>query len=321
MCIFSGPVSSVSKTKIATFCCYDSEVKKINKRNYKSKKGNPLQLIIYENKVNINSEPVAMILPFPLIKGVNRIKLVDLSEYPNIMDDIEDLFPYDNLVAQAYSNSLSDGAPIPVLHVGSYKVSIVPKFSEFTNLQFNQFGLSPDTHKLLEQYYSEDFGFIVCIIENSKKFHPIAYVHEGEIPFIPTRHYHRHTVPKPDLSEIDNEDVLEISAEMYSEQQIMRSGNSRQPGAPRPGRNISSSTNEADWDHSIFIFGYGPEKIKKAINGIGVKYTDIPHYNLENIKNRIDFSMFPEYLFFGTISRGTRMTINASYGGNHDIFI
>lgn len=321
MCIFSGPVAEVSKTKIATFCCYDSEVKKINKRNYKSKTGNPLQLVIYENKVSIASMPVAMILPFPLIKGVNRIKLIDLSEYPNIMEDIGDLFPYENLTRMAQSNSLSDGVVIPVSRVGSYKVSIVPKFSEFMNLQFNEFRLAPDVHKLLEQYYAEDFGFIVCIIENSKKFHPIAYVHEGETPFIPTRHYHKHTIPKPDLAEIDNEDLLEAHSEVYSEQQIMRTGNSRQPGAPRHQRNNTDLVNDGDWDHSIYIFGYGPEKIKHSFNGLGIKYTDIPVYNLENIKNRVDFSKFPDHLFFGTINRGTRITIGSAYGGNHDIFI
>jgi len=138
----------------------------------------------------------AMILPFPLIKGKNRVAVLDMSQYENFFEDIDLLFPIQQRSSEgAYSNSLMDSA-IDVVKVGSYDVSVVPNYDQFTRLQFDKFNLHPDVTKLLGQYYSKNYGFMVCILRPQATYHPFAYVHElrnnGEM-FIPTRHYHGNT--------------------------------------------------------------------------------------------------------------------------------
>jgi hypothetical protein len=214
MCIFSGAVDTVSSTKILASKVFRTEIvtQKEKGKSHKFKKpvGVPLQLIVYCNKVvldatnasNINAfgsrGGTAMILPFPLIKGNNRVAVLDMSRYENFFDDIDLMFPIaQSATEQSYegvfSNSLDS---IDVIKVGSYDVSVVPNYENFIRLQFDKFNLHPDVTKLLGQYYARNFGFMVCILRPQARYHPFAYVHElrsnGEM-FIPTRHYHGNT--------------------------------------------------------------------------------------------------------------------------------
>jgi hypothetical protein len=209
MCIFSGAVDAVSSTKILVSRVFQTEIVEQKERGkvrkFKKPVGNPMQLVVYSNKVILDPSSTddvtgmrngaAMILPFPLIKGRNRMAVLDMSRYKNFFDDVELLFPM-----QAQSRSLSnasydslENSMIDVLDVGSYKASVVPKFDHFHRLQFAEFNLHPDVTKLLERYYKNNYGFVVCILKPQATYHPFAYVHElrsnGEL-FIPTRHYH-----------------------------------------------------------------------------------------------------------------------------------
>ena len=77
MCIFSGPVSNVSSTKIMVAAVMQSKIVTIHDKYGKPRrvrrpaKGTmPMQLTVYSNQVQLNSsasnEQTAMILPFPL---------------------------------------------------------------------------------------------------------------------------------------------------------------------------------------------------------------------------------------------------------------
>lgn len=210
MCIFSGSVESVASTKILVSKVFQTEIveqkEKGKKRKFKKPVGKPLQLVVYCNKVvldpaahdSISGTPggTAMILPFPLIKGKNRIAALNMSLYENFFDDVDLLFPIPQK-SREFSNSysLTDGV-IDVMKVGSYNVSIVPNYDHFVNLQFDKFNLHPDVTKLLGRYYGKNYGFMVCVLRPQAVYHPFAYVHEirnnGEL-FIPTRHYHGNT--------------------------------------------------------------------------------------------------------------------------------
>jgi hypothetical protein len=207
MCIFSGSVESVAATKILVSQVYQTQIveqkEKGKKKRYKKPVGKPLQLVVYSNKVildptahdSIAGTPggTAMILPFPLIKGNNRVAVLDMSNYENFFDDIELLFPIPQ--TQSYSNSILSDA-IDVVKVGSYNVSIVPNYENFIHLQFDKFNLHPDVTNLLKRYYSHNYGFMVCVLRPQARYHPFAYVHEirnnGEL-FVPTRHFHGDT--------------------------------------------------------------------------------------------------------------------------------
>ena len=73
-------------TSVVFPCIYD-ETKKVKVTN-----GDPLQLTVISNILeNINFNPENddyIIIPFPLIKGKNRVKIIDLENYPKIFEDL-----------------------------------------------------------------------------------------------------------------------------------------------------------------------------------------------------------------------------------------
>lgn len=341
MCIFSGPVDQVSKTKIAIIKIFGSEKKIINKKKFRMKVGRPMQMTIYENKVSIDSNGTghAMILPFPLIKGVNRFKLVDLSNYDNVMNDIDELFPVSkSTLSNAASYNSTDS--IPVTTLGSYKVSVVPSLEDFSKVQLGEFNLTKDVAELLSQYYSKNFGFVVCILQESADFHPIAYIHEYDEVFIPTRHHHSTEIYDPqidhdidtifnnkhiDIEEVNDSPLGEIVHDVYASQQIKRTGlkrNMANLGIKRKDDLHDDIVNvHNDWDHNIYILGFDVSSLKNFVNSPGVEYLIAQNFNLQNIKNRIDFSKFPKFIFIGDIFTAVKIMVNKLYTGNHDLFL
>lgn len=187
MCIVDGQVENISKTNI-----------------FIGNLDQDHQFTVYSNNINVQNVPitgrrpvgilptrnVAMILPFP--KGNSSdgdIKIYDMSECDNIFNTLKECFPYKDV----FSNDSYGFGNIPIFKSGSYDVSIVSNLDNFDNLQFNKFNISNGVKHLLKRDYSNDFGFIVCVIRNGAKFHPIAYSHKIKSDnnlFIPTKHYH-----------------------------------------------------------------------------------------------------------------------------------
>ena len=213
MCIFSGEVEQVANTKIFVSVAFPAKVESEHKnghiRTRKTINGKALQLTVYSNNVQVNSnhvnenKEIAMILPFPLIKGPNRVKILDMSNYPNFFGDLEMMFPIIDSHEFRSQNIFTeeDDRLLEVHHVGQYKASVVPNFSKFDLLQYDEFNLTSDVKQLLKQYYQKGYGFMVCIIDahnsRAKQYHPFAYVHElrpDKHLFVPTRHYHRSIV-------------------------------------------------------------------------------------------------------------------------------
>lgn len=279
MCIIDGPVKHVSNTKILVAPVYQARiVKKTNddegSKLYKQPFGRPMQLTIYSNQVDrddsmldnemgVMVRPVAMILPFPLIKGKNRVKLLDLSRYKNIFEDLELLFPdasefeYTN---STRSNSYSFDAKeqkLEVYYVGSYKASIVPRFEAFDQLQYKEFNLSPDVKELLRSYYAKGFGFVVCIMSKSgsgSQYHPFAYVHEiredGRL-FVPTRHYHRKPTLNPYAKYFDPEDGQKLRHAEMARGKFYRPGHDDLDGLGLPAQMRASGYTRSSMDNPL----------------------------------------------------------------------
>lgn len=209
MCIFSGDVKEVSKTRILISKIFPAKIitgKDGNgrMRKFKQPNGLPLQLTVYSNSVKLSRTPfdsngrpnTAMILPFPMKPGrKNRVRVLNMEQYEGIFEDLNSMFPfYVSNSSESKSYNLSDDAQkLEVYNIGSYQVSLVPGIKSFDKLQHNTFGLVPDVKELLKQYYSHNYGFVVCILRNNAKFHPFAYVHElrkDQKLFVPTRHFH-----------------------------------------------------------------------------------------------------------------------------------
>lgn len=360
MCIFSGSVESVGATKILVSKVYQSQIVEQKEkggriRRFKKPVGAPLQLVVYSNKVILNRNShdsisgtpgrTAMILPFPLIKGKNRVAVLNMNNYENFFDDVELLFPITQ--SRSYANdgsmlALGDDM-IEVMKVGSYDVSIVKNFENFSRLQFEKFNLDPDVTKLLKQYYGKNYGFMVCVLRPQARYHPFAYVHEvrsnGEL-FVPTRHYHGdssrstygitmgHSVfgkfheplndPSYDAQNDDTHAHLKdnfydtlMDSDEYISHQMRRTTN----------RSAQEKSNEIDWDHEIYIVNRPSVQHDRMIRKAGVNMLRASPGRISQVENYINFKRMPNEVAFGEISDVVKVTINKLYTENHDMFV
>lgn len=190
MCMFTDIVRDVKDTNI--FAC-----RLITNSN-------PKQLTVYTNSVELK-EPVAMILPCPNRTGdPDEITVFDSSKLDtSFFNLLNDHFTVRRQTRgmRSFTNGYVEEDSIEVENIGNYKVSRVGNYSDFSRLQFKEFNLSPGFQSVLKQFYSTNYSFIVCIIQNSVlKPHPIVYtspMYNDQI-FIPTRHYHGELETTPD---------------------------------------------------------------------------------------------------------------------------
>lgn len=158
------------------------------------------QVTVYKNKVSMN-KPVAMILPFPTSNS-GGVRMLDLSGYETIFEDLKEVFEDIEL---SYNHSLSTNSmdkELKVFKVGSYNVSIASSFKDLNRLNKGVFDLKKESNfsDIIKDNYPASWGYVVCILRNNAKFHPIGYVHKllnGKL-FVPTRHYHGHIEENPD---------------------------------------------------------------------------------------------------------------------------
>lgn len=157
---------------------------------------NPDSMQMYDNQ----GEPVAMVLAVPLPNGdVNSIKMVNMSECKDFFTQLRNVMPMEmSFSAGSYSvksaNRQSLSVPLPVKRCGPYSYSIVPDVESFVRLKQNVYKVNPRVFSVMKQHYPRGYAFLVCIIDKSAQYSPIAYVHpsDGKNIFIPTLHEHGH---------------------------------------------------------------------------------------------------------------------------------
>jgi hypothetical protein len=344
MCIFDGPIAHVSSTKIFVTAVMQSKIVTIRDTYGKARRvrrpaenTKPLQLTVYSNYVQIgsNHQQAAMILPFPLLKKQkNRVKILDLSKCSTLFKRMDKLFKkkkYRGMIMQnAIDYTFDDDETSLVVHtVGSYKASVVPNFAAFDMLQYNQFSLSPEVKNLLQQHYSTDYGFMVCILRDNADYHPFGYVHElrsdGKL-FVPTRHFHSYDgnanpfqyteaqtrIPEEDydleLDVINQHMARTITEDDPYLQHTMRHGSVREVA-------------RVDWDHSVYIFNYGRIVRDTHYQKKNMEITSAEAgrlYNIDKYFNPVDF---PSCVIFPKIVSAHRLNIYSGYQNNHDLLI
>jgi hypothetical protein len=145
MCCFSGPVRSVSGTRIFA---------------------RPLeggrQLLVYAMSLAID-EDVAMVLPVPVPPGSSddALAFVDMSKSPTFFESLDALFPRLGILAFGAPQSAPlarHRAPLVVHDVGDFQASFVPTQRDFDRLDA-RFRLAPEAWAALPQY--GDWGFAV----------------------------------------------------------------------------------------------------------------------------------------------------------------
>lgn len=179
MCMFSRHVRSVSSTSIL--------VREVTRGNH---------ALVYSMAVDAR-EPVAMILPVPVLKGSgdDAIIFVNLQDYPDFFRDLDKCFERErggHRQLRGMAKSLNRDKLV-VHSVGGFVASYVPSVPDFDRLD-EQFRLPIAIWDQLPKY--QDYGFAVFQLKAEaklNKIHPMAYTYPADNPdqlFFPTYHIH-----------------------------------------------------------------------------------------------------------------------------------
>jgi len=175
MCIFTGKVEEVKNTRIFARLRTDGR-----------------QLLIYQMSVKMNKD-LAMVLPIPVKagSGENAVKFFDFSKYENVFDDLWDCFPTWSYSSGPAAPALTSRGTLPVVSVGAYHASYVPKISDFSRLDA-RFQMPEGVWRKLPGY--ADFGFAVFKLKpGNAQVHPMAFSFPTALAgtlFFPTLHIH-----------------------------------------------------------------------------------------------------------------------------------
>ena len=179
MCCFTGPVTSVSATKIFA---------RMGDRSR--------QYLVYSMNVDAPKE-LAMVLPIPVAAGSDEkaVRFINLEKYPTFFEDMEAGFPVPPPRSKGQGITVlaagRDSAPLPVFQVGSFEASFVPTVADFDRLD-ERFRLPAGTFDKLTGY--KQFGFAVFKLKpGAQKIHPMAFEFPTALMshlFFPTVHIH-----------------------------------------------------------------------------------------------------------------------------------
>jgi hypothetical protein len=179
MCIFSGPVETVSNTNI--FARNDGEY----------------QYIVYQMNYKAKSD-LAMILPIPVKLGIGEdgVKFINLEKHKEFFNDIIETFNTKFLSDGDYGTkgiSNNRERKLTIVNVGDFEASFVPTLKDFSRLD-EKFKLPDDVWNEIPEY--KDYGFVVFKLKNTAKestVHPMAFKFPTRFPnkiFYPTMHIH-----------------------------------------------------------------------------------------------------------------------------------
>lgn len=176
MCIISGPVTSVSSTKIFAM---------------PSRSGSR-QLTVYSNSVTTPAENL-MCLPVPYPETVHFERVPT-----DLFTQCERSFTGGRGVP-TLGLSRSAGPELEVRSHGSYDVVLVPSVEDTSRVPRHFATLTPEVVEFMRhEYGGRPFGFLLCRLKaGASNYEPFAYSHatDGSRLFLPTMHFHTHAPP------------------------------------------------------------------------------------------------------------------------------
>ena len=176
-------------------CCFTGVVVSVNATRIFARPGDKgRQYLVYSMQYEADDE-LAMVLPLPTPKDAadDAVKFINLEKYDEFFRDLNKGFPPPQPKGRGLTKSAAVGSadPLPVIDVGSFEASFVPKVADFGRLD-PRFRLPEGTWEKLPGYKS--FGFAVFKLKAGKpKLHPMAFDFPREQPreiFFPTVHIH-----------------------------------------------------------------------------------------------------------------------------------
>ena len=176
MCIISGPVNSVSATKIFAM---------------PSRSGSR-QLTVYSNTVNTPADNM-MCLPVPYPETV-MFERVPADLFTQCERSFTGGYP-----RGAPTLSVSRSVELEVRSHGSYDVVLIPSVDDTVRVPRHFATLTPEVVEFMRREYGgRPFGFLLCCLKaGASDYEPFAYSHatDGANLFLPTMHFHTHPPP------------------------------------------------------------------------------------------------------------------------------
>jgi len=205
--------------------------------------------------------------------------------------------------------------------------------------------------KIIRRYYSRNFGFIVCILQRSARYVPIAYVHElkkdGKL-FVPVRQHHGFTTDTSFISNsrfykyhqpkcsafsestttgntnygsgYDNESIngylydTMLASDNIADDKIIQY-------QAKKTEHIDISTSNVSREHKIYVINNEKLYNSKLKNTSGIKITYVGNKMMRNISNHIYMGNFPSEITFNNIKYICKVRIEKKYNGNQDLFL
>lgn len=177
MCIIAGSLGpeGVSKTRIMVAPAERGEA----------------QITAYSNKVSMQDEGGAMILPFP----GRRLDFVppEVWDATKLFENLDDLIP--KTKSRGVSRGRNMDMSLDIVDVGSYQCSVAHSVDDLKRIKRAFFELPDHCYEFLADKYPEGFGFLVCKLRRNAVYHPLVYktaMSPDRRMFVPTMHYHVH---------------------------------------------------------------------------------------------------------------------------------
>jgi hypothetical protein len=230
MCIISGSVNKVAKTKI--FCMPSKDGQR--------------QLTVYTNAVDTPKENVMCLpVPFPHTVKFEKVPKKLFEQCKLSFPEEPKKSTKDYTLSWSRSASL-ESIPIKIESHGSYEVAIVPSLYDFHRVPGNFFVLSEEVKHFLFNSYPPEWGVLLCKLkEGTSDYEPFAYSHDlhNQSLFLPTKHYHKH----------ENKDF--ISGRSY----FPSSSNHADWDLVGRATKVNPISIHADWDHELYL-SYTPKQ-------------------------------------------------------------
>jgi hypothetical protein len=331
MSIISGPVIRVSNVKILVSTVYPARtIERRDKttgklRRFKIPDGNPMQLTVYSNFVEKENskDPVTMIIPFPMMQKTRRFKLLNLQHYPEILSDFNGFFSSKQIIDDSSGiswNTWDDDNDVQDFAQARYETHILSNFTVLTRYK-KSLGIAQDVLDYVEQYYGKRYAFIVCTIDRTTKFDPIAYIHElmpGNKLFVPTRHIHAHREPvdvQARFEEIDEEVDIHNKQIMLAADKFIHHAIKRSSIAPN-SMNVRNG-----WDHSIYVINRPDLPSNTVFTNASINLEPAKQNMVNKYKNFIKIANIPNEITFNGITNMFKIVVSSTYKINHDFIL
>lgn len=334
MSIISGPVLKVQDVQVIVSKVFPSKIIERRDKNtgqmrrYKIPEGSPMQLTVYSNLVEKENVPekAIMILPFPMMAKTKRFKILNMSSYDDIYKDLGQFFNKKNLLDDIGGiswNTWDLNEDVSDLHSARYDTVVIASYTSLVRVSAS-FNLSNEMMQGIKQYYGHDYAFIICKMDSSAKFLPLAYVHElmpGDKLFVPTRHmYYVSTMAKFEqkvsrFEETSGEVEENMHKVMLQEDKYLHHKLKRATIAS------NAVMVKNGWNHTIFVINKPNLLSYSIIQNAEITVEPGKQTFILDHKKYLKLANIPNEITFNGIRDMHKVIISSRYGVNHDFIL